>query len=104
MSDSDERLIAMFEKMAMDNTETNPNMLIPWYIMASYAYYVEDNPLLTDGSFDRLCTKLLDKYDDLEHQHKSFVDKEQLTAGTFLGDYPTRIPDVVKQMRREYGR
>ena len=104
MSDSDEELISIYTKICMDIIESKPNMLIPWYIMASYAYYVQDDPLLTDGSFDRLCTKLLDQYDDLEHQHKSFVDKEQLTAGTFLGDYPTRIPDVVKQMRREYGR
>jgi hypothetical protein len=104
VSDSDERIISIYEKICMDITDSNHNMLIPWYIMASYAYYVQDDPLLSDGSFDRLCTKLLDQYDDLEHQHKSFVDKEQLTAGTYLGEYPTRTEDVIKQLRREYGR
>jgi len=54
---------SVYEKMCMDSIESNPNMLVPWYIMASYAYYVEDNPLLTDGSFDRLATKLLENFE-----------------------------------------
>jgi len=95
---------SVYEKMCMDSIESNPNMLVPWYIMASYAYYVEDNPLLTDGSFDRLATKLLENFDTIEHQHKEFIDKDALHAGSYLGEYPTRIEDVVKQMRREYGK
>ena len=95
---------SVYEKMCMDSIESNPNMLVPWYIMASYAYYVEDNPLLTDGSFDRLATRLVEKFDEVEHQHKEFIDKDTVSAGTYLGDYPTRIPDVVKQMRREHGK
>ena len=90
--------------MCLDTVDSNPNMLIPWYIMASYAYYIQDDPLLSDGSFDRLCTRLLEQYDNIEHQHKDFLDKDALRAGTYLGEYPTRIPDTVKQLRREYGR
>ena len=104
MSDSDERIISIYEKMCLDTVDSNPNMLIPWYIMASYAYYIQDDPLLSDGSFDRLCTRLLEQYDNLEHQHKDFLDKDTLRAGTYLGEYPTRIPDIVKQLRREYGK
>ena len=68
------------------------------------AYYVEDNPLLSDGSFDRLATRLSEKFDEVEHQHKEFIDKDTVNAGTYLGEYPTRIPEVIKQMRREYGK
>ena len=100
---SDE-FISVYEKMCMDTIESNPNMLVPWYIMAAYAYYVEDNPLLTDGSFDRLTTRLLEKFDEVEHLHKEFIDKDTVCAGTYLGEYPTRIPEVIKQMRREYGK
>jgi len=99
-----DKFIPVYEKMCLDTIESNPNMLVPWYIMASYAYYVEDNPLLTDGSFDRLATKLLENFDTIEHQHKEFIDKDALHAGSYLGEYPTRIEDVVKQMRREYGK
>ena len=95
---------SVYEKMCMDSIESNPNMLVPWYIMASYSYYVEDNPLLTDGSFDRLTTRLLENFDEVEHLHKEFIDKDTVRAGTYLGEYPTRIPDVIKQMRREYGK
>ncbi len=44
---SDE-FISVYEKMCMDTIESNPNMLVPWYIMAAYAYYVEDDPLLSE--------------------------------------------------------
>ena len=88
----------------MDIIESKPNMLIPWYIMASYAYYVQDDPILSDGVFDRLINRLTDQYDNLEHQHKDFVKKDALKAGTYLGDYPTRTEDVLKQLRREHGR
>ncbi len=99
-----DKFIPVYEKMCLDATESNLNMLVPWYIMAAYAYYVEDNPLLTDGSFDRLATRLLENFDKVEHQHKEFIDKDALHAGSYLGEYPTRIEDVVKQMRREYGK
>lgn len=99
-----EESTSIYEKMCIDTIESNPNMLVPWYIMAAYSYYVEDNPLLTDGSFDRLATRLLENFDKVEHQHKEFIDKDALYAGSYLGEYPTRIEDVVKQMRREYGK
>ena len=28
--------------------DENPNMLIPYYLMHSYLYYVEDNPIVSD--------------------------------------------------------
>ena len=64
MSDSDEKRISIYEKMCLDAIDSKPNMLIPWYIMASYAYYVQDDPLLSDGAFDRLVHRLLDSYNE----------------------------------------
>jgi len=104
VSDSDEKFISVYEKMCLDVIDSKPNMMIPWYIMASYAYYVQDDPLLSDGSFDRLVHRLLESYNEIEHQHKSFVTTDALEAGTYLGEYPTRTEDVIKQLRREYGR
>jgi hypothetical protein len=41
----------------------NINMYVPWYIMAAYAYYVDDDPILEDYMFDRMATKILTHYD-----------------------------------------
>ena len=65
--------------------ETNPNMLIPYYLMFSYLYYEKNISLIDDGEFDKMCKTLLEKYDDLEHMHKHLVTKGDLTAGTGYG-------------------
>ena len=71
----------------------NDNMLVPWYLMASYAYYQRDEPLLTDHTFDQICTRLDEVWDTVEHWHKHLVDRPSLAAGTCLlalEEYPRR--------------
>ena len=43
-----------FDKDCMDLIDDNINLIVPWYLMAAYAYYNEDNPILSDSIFDRL--------------------------------------------------
>lgn len=92
------------EKACLDICDSNINMTVPWYIMASYAYYVEDNPILKDGMFDRLAKKILNNWDNIEHFHKHHLNKDMLEAGTYLGEYPSRVPDAVNQLRDAYGK
>jgi hypothetical protein len=95
-------VISVYEKICLDITESNHNMLIPWYIMSAYAYYVEDDPIISDGMFDRICQRLLEDYVNVEHIHKKYIKKSTLESGTYLGEYPSRIEDVVRQLRRTY--
>lgn len=50
---------------------------------------------MSDESFDYICKKLLDNYDNLEHSHKKYIDKEALKAGTAfhmrVDDYPSMV-------------
>ena len=48
------------------------------YLMCSYAYYVEDRPLITDAEFDELSRYILANYDEIEHHHKYLVTKDDL--------------------------
>ena len=73
--------------------ETNPNMLIPYYLMFSYLYYEKDISLIDDKEFDLLCKNLLEKYDSLKHMHKHLVNKESLTAGT---GYDIKYTNMIK--------
>jgi hypothetical protein len=34
----------MFSELARGIVSNNLNMLVPWYLMASYAYYINDAP------------------------------------------------------------
>lgn len=73
----------------------NPNMLVPWYLVASYSYYIKDDPVISDTLYDEICKKLLDKWDEIEHYHKHLVDRGLLEAGTGFHlseeDYPSRV-------------
>lgn len=89
----------LFDKDLLDSLDNSINMAVPWYLMAAYAYYVEDNPILEDHTFDRLAKKMLDHWDEIEHMHKFHITKDSLAAGTFLGDYPTRIRGAVSALR-----
>lgn len=68
------------------------NMLVPWYLMASYAYYHLDMPLISDATYDEICVMLDREWDEIAHVHKFKVDRSHLTAGTCLiprEQYPT---------------
>lgn len=93
----------MFDKYCDEIIDNNINMTVPWYIMAAYTYYVDDKPLLEDNTFDRLAKKLLANWEQVEHMHKSFLTKDMLEAGTYLGDYPKRVKDAVIALRGKNG-
>ena len=75
-------------------------MAVPFYLMASYAYYKEDDPILTDDFFDRLAKKILNNWDDINHYHKHLLDKEVLEAGSYLGEYPSIVQGALTSMRK----
>jgi hypothetical protein len=84
--------------------EHNKNMTVPWYLMASVAYYVEDSPILTDSAFDSLAKYMLQHWSDIKHRHKSLITAEELDAGTLLA--PTKLPSIVTDALghlRQYG-
>ena len=70
-------------------TDYSLNRTVPLYLMASYAYYVLDKPILSDHSFDSMAKILVEYWDDIEHRHKDYITKDDLSAGTFLGKYPS---------------
>ena len=61
------------------------------YLMCSYAYYKLNTNLITDAEFDQLAKDILANYDNIEHMHKHLVTKDQLEAGTYLGQYPNMV-------------
>jgi hypothetical protein len=75
---------------------SNPNMLVPWYLMAGYHYYELDESFISDDLFDRICKRLVDEWDTIEHRHKFIIDKNQLAAGTaYYIDWKT-VPEIIK--------
>lgn len=91
--------VSPIEKYFSDKITKNPNMMVPYYLMASYAYYVEDNPIISDSFFDCIAKDFSKKYDMIEHTHKHLITKDMLEAGTYIGEYPPIIKGAVKSVR-----
>lgn len=73
--------------------ESDLNLGVPWYLMASYAYYELDAPFLSDAAFDKLAKHLLRRWPLVRHRHKHLITEGDLEAGSLL----TRdFPEIVK--------
>ena len=79
--------------------DKNPNMLVPYYLMYSYLYYEEDDPIISDSEYDSICKRLYNEWDEIEHFHKHLVSKDALTAGTGYDIvYPQRVINAAKSL------
>lgn len=87
------------DKYCLEIIDDSMNMIVPWYLMAAYAYYVDDDPIITDSIFDRLAKQMLDMWDMIDHVHKDLITKDMLEAGTYQGEYPSRIKYAVQALR-----
>jgi len=89
----------LYDEKCLDAIQ-NPNMMVPWYLMAAYAYYEEDDPILCDSLFDAMAKRMLECWDTTKHWHKDLITVEDLQAGTLLNrNYPSRVINAVKSLR-----
>jgi NAD-dependent DNA ligase len=79
--------------------EQSINMSVPFYLMAAYAYYKEDDPIISDQSFDKLAKLMFERWDEIKHMHKRMIKKDDLEAGTYLGEYKQLTVDSLKHLR-----
>lgn len=90
------------DQVAANIFAKNINMMVPWYLMASYAYYEESDPIFTDQFFDDMGKTMLEVWDDIEHFHKELISRDDLNAGTYLGEYPERVKGGLKSARETF--
>lgn len=89
----------IYETEASKVMAGNPNMMIPFYLMASYAYYKEDNPIFSDSFYDELAKTMVAVWDGLEHNHKSLITLDALKAGSYIGEYPSIVIGGLESFR-----
>lgn len=103
---------------ALKRCVENPNMTVPYLLMASYLYYIKDeSPPLADHEFDWLCSYAKQNWKRIQHPHKHLIRKSWLDSGSLYQladrDYPLMVkgaafswlkgyapPPVVEQLIR----
>lgn len=85
-----------------------PNLIVAWLLMASYAYYIEDDPILSDSMYDKLSRAMAKHYDQIKHWHKPYVPAPE-EGGSVVHlhtlaeyEYPARIVGGLNHIRK-YG-
>ena len=73
-------------------------MTVPLYLMMSYAYYKEDKPIASDGTFDEVSKLMLKNWKKIKH-HKELINLDNLY---YLGKYPTIVKDTLEMVRKRY--
>ena len=92
----------MLDNHAAKLFATDVNMMVPWYLMASYAYYEQGDPIFSDAFFDDMGKTMLEVWDDIDHFHKHLISVDDLRAGTYLGEYPSRVIGGLGAVREEF--
>jgi hypothetical protein len=76
------RELKPMDDIARPLIEAHPNLLVAWFLMASWAYYVHDVSIVSDAFYDEMCETLIAHWDDVEHPHKDLIDRDLLSAGS----------------------
>jgi hypothetical protein len=83
---------------------TNPNMLVPWYLMASHAYHWLGRMIISDALYDEICQRLDAQWDAITHWHKIYIDRSALAccSGNYLTEdrMPQRAFWALQQLLR----
>ncbi|OUU74720.1 MAG: hypothetical protein CBC29_06215 [Methylococcaceae bacterium TMED69] len=80
-------------KSKKEISEMPPNQLVSWFMMASYAYYIEGTSVMSDYDFDYLVERLKENWTQIDHPHKKHITESHLDAGT---GYDIHYPMMVK--------
>lgn len=88
--------------------EQTVNAAIPWWLMASWSYYIKDHPMLSDNLYDQMAAAMLEAWHQLEHMHKHLITEEDLRAGSLYSwkefDYPCMIRSAAQGLiKQEHG-
>jgi hypothetical protein len=79
-------------------------MTVPWFILTSYTYYVEDDPVVSDACYDFIFKYMLTYWENIVHIHKDIVfaaiGSKSTTGSGFAIKYPNRIKYAVSNLRR----
>lgn len=81
-----------------------PNAAVPWWLMASFMYYVHDTPFLTDALYDEMALDMKAHWTEIVHQHKHLITEEHLRAGSLYdlpsNEYPMMVKGAVAHLLR----
>jgi len=79
--------------------EKDYNLLVPWFLMASYAYYDLKDDIMSDCEFDYITILLKKNWKKVKHPHKKLITLDMLNAST---GYSIKYTNMIKYATTDY--
>lgn len=90
-----------FDALCKQLTSQNINLLIPWWIMAAYAYDQMDDPIISDDLFDKIAVDIDDNWSIITHRHKDRLDRTLLKSSIAIsGNWPSITKGAVQSLKK----
>jgi hypothetical protein len=85
-----------YDNKAREDYKKSPASVVYWVFLASYLYYVRDESILSDETFDKMMKLILDK--NLKHSLLShLITEEDLRAGSLFRLKPSQYPNFIAE-------
>jgi hypothetical protein len=82
-------------RLGQRTVDGNVNMVVPWMLMGSYAYYNLSSPLIDDSLYDEWALRLHRTWDRVKHRHKSLIIRGLTTCRIMIRyQYPEITKDT----------
>ena len=94
-----------FDHKCLQICRNNNSAAVSWVIMASYAYYIEDDPILSDEVFDGLIKQLGNSFGEwATHPNAIYVTMDRIKAGSLFDvsadQYPFGLVRALHTLRK----
>lgn len=90
------------EHHARRTVNENAQMLVPWILLASYGYYQQERPLVSDELYDEWCRRLHRTWWRVSHRHKELIARGETTCHVILSEeqYPSIVVGAYFELQR----
>lgn len=81
-----------------ERVDSNPELAIPWWLLASYSYYHLNRSMMSDSLFDKLTAilKTIPREIIDDHAHGYLITEDGLSVGSAFDIKETDYPTIVK--------
>jgi hypothetical protein len=95
--------VTALEAYCRDRIASNPNLLVPWWIMAAWTYdRVGSETLISDALFDEIAVRIDREWETITHWHKPLLDRRMLKSALAIrGQWPLRAMHAAESLLRD---
>ena len=95
--------VSSVDEWVKDLVRVRPAMAVPHFLIACFMYYVEDQPILSDHTFDHVLIPVIRGLPPGSHRHQHLITAEHLEAGTgFDIKFPPIVQGSAAQLRARF--